>query len=1229
MTLSKDNKSYQLVSRAGTKTLDEDEDQSVPFLSIADTAPAIDHEHDELAKNKLEKKFVNIEGMTCGACSAMIQKLLTGIKGVESSSVSLMLKRAEVIYNGEETSLDVIIEEIEDIGFDASELKLTTSNRNSMSIKLFYSVRTHNKLSVIEKLMGIEGVTDVRRSSSSSNALSSSSSLYGLPAVDMNSAFAAAFDSTSMLHTVVGDHVTVNVDEELPLNSKFYGTTLTTNNKSKQHIASICLSISYDPSMTGMRSIAEWINSPQNTDFRCKILFDSSDISQRKKNMQASRERELVQWTRLFKYSLLFAVPAFLATMVFPLYAGFARVFNTEIIHGCSIHDAALFLLATPIQFGPPGLLFYRGAWKSLRACSANMDVLVALATSIAYIFSVIQIVICVVEGNASPNTNFETSAVLITVIILGKYMETIAKGKTSQALDKLMDLAPSVARLVENWSDDTLSDEQQQQQKSLKIREIDARLIQLNDILEVPRAHKCPCDGMIVKGVSSLDESLITGESMAVHKQAGDQVIGATVNLSNTLYIRVNKIGSETVLSKIITLVENAQASRAPIQNLADVIASRFVPTVIVIAVLVFIGWFVAFQTKLIEIDTLFGMHGAEHGVHSSLYYSFLFSISVLVISCPCALGLATPTAVMVATGKAAELGILFKGGEPLEMSGQTDCIIFDKTGTLTQGKMQIVDVVRVHDKYLQRLLKMEERDDDDADDGNAPPPQSSSQEQEGDQLRAVRHTFWNYVYGAETQSEHLIATAVCNFIQGKAKSHLKDEERGFVDEMSASAYDREDTNHNNNRDDEEVKEAVMSEHGGGEFSRSISDFRSLRRVHIGAEFELKHWSPHKFVPHTGLGVTAMYKSAHNKRDVAVMVGNLKYMHQHRVSAKRFIKTIAEQEKQHGDGDDVEAEHSKTTTTTAAELDMDVEFDDEVKYEDKYLSLVRKRAKHSEQNGNTCVFVAVNGHLCAMLAIADRIKHDARSVIYELQQQQHIPCYMITGDNEITAMAVGHKIGIPKERIRANVSPADKQSIVRQLQSTRNVLKPWTSLGSPAAAATQSKPYVVTFVGDGINDSPSLAQADIGIAIGAGTDVAIASASVVLMNSKLSDVIDAIDVSRATLRRIKYNFAWALIYNLCMIPFAAGVFYPLIHYALPPYMAGLLMCLSSISVVCNSLLLKLFKPKYKQMDTSHPHDSRGGGTYQSEASMNERLMNSLNYTASYKSRMSPFNILK
>merc|ERR1719361_2588702 len=695
--------------------------------------------------------------------------------------------------------------------------------------------------------------------------------------------------------------------------------------------------------------------------------------------------------------------------MIFPLFHGFNEVFGAQFINGCSIRDAILFLLATPIQFGPPGILFYRGAYKSLRAGSANMDVLVALATSISYFFSLLQIIICILEHSSSPNTTFETSAVLITVIILGKYMETIAKGKTSQALDKLMDLAPSAARLVENWkeihSEDSHNSHSEKQSQvvesnvnvengsnanprnvdeehhSLRIREIDARLIQLGDILEVPRGSKLPCDGVIVQGTSSVDESLITGESVPVLKTVGCDVIGATVNESNTIYIEVNKEGEETVLSKIITLVENAQASRAPIQNLADTIASRFVPTVIGISIIVFIVWFVGFDTGLIKVDSLFGLTTGEHGHHSQVYYSFLFAISVLVISCPCALGLATPTAVMVATGKAAELGMLFKGGEPLEMAGRTNCIVFDKTGTLTQGKMQIVDIVRVADRSLHKILKMDQM------------PQS----QNSKDFKSSRDRFWNYVYGAEKQSEHLIANAVCNFIDHSANGM-----NGDGEERSGN-----DRNSNGMEEEEELYRVKR------EYSTLSETPRLLRDRNAGPRFECKHWAPDAFEPHTGLGVTATYK------DTTVMLGSLKYLDQHRVSAKKLAKSLKGEIDDEDYDDDLHQHQLSVSTSSAMSTGVSIHDDEEDrKYEDKYMFIVRQKASQLEAKGNSCIFVAVNGECCAILSIADRIKPDAPHVLDYLQNEEHIPCYMITGDHEVTAHAIGKVIGIPADHI-------------------------------------------------------------------------------------------------------------------------------------------------------------------------------------------------------------------
>ena len=325
-----------------------------------------------------EKKFISIDGMTCGACSSCIEKLFRRMDGVESGTVSLMLKRAEVIFNPNVISLDDIIEEIEDVGFVASELKISATNTNIFSIQLFYSPIETSQQDIYDSIRSIEGVLELSISSDT---------------------------------------------DSLPNNAMVVDMSLSQAQQATNKGESMFFSITYDPKICGMRTITDQIA------YECKILHDASDICSRKANIQKSRDLEISEWTQLFKYCLIFSVPAFCATMIFPLFSGFDEVFDTEFVNGCSIHDAILFLLATPIQFGPPGILFYRGAIKSLRAGSANMDVLVALATSISYFFSLLQIIICIIEHNASPNTTFETSAVLITVIILGKYMETIAKG--------------------------------------------------------------------------------------------------------------------------------------------------------------------------------------------------------------------------------------------------------------------------------------------------------------------------------------------------------------------------------------------------------------------------------------------------------------------------------------------------------------------------------------------------------------------------------------------------------------------------------------------------------------------------------------------------------------------------------------------------------------------------------------------------------------------------------
>ena len=647
-------------------------------------------------------------------------------------------------------------------------------------------------------------------------------------------------------------------------------------------------------------------------------------------------------------------------------------------------------------------------------------------------------------------------------------------------------------------------------QQRSFQVRDIDSRLVAIGDVLEVERGMKCPVDGVIIEGASNFDESLITGESRPVKKSVDDQVIGATVNLTNTVYIRVNKTGSETVLSKIITLVENAQSSRAPVQQLADAISRKFVPFVILISLMVVVCWYVAFTMGWVDSKNLFEtgntLNDHHRGNHGSVFYSLMFGISVLVISCPCALGLATPTAVMVGTGKAAELGILFKGGEPLEQAGQTTCIIFDKTGTLTEGKMKVNNVIRVNDKMLSKIFITNTSEDESKDD---------SKNKDND----IGNTFWNYIYGTESQSEHLIAHAICTFIEK---------------EIGTDHNENDKQNENN------------------------------------TEKKLHYWIPKEFNATTGKGVCATFNNGNE-----IKIGNWKYLCESELNCDYFYNTLR-----------VMYGHE--------EEDND-DLNDKTEY-------IRSKIQLFEHSGDTCVYGAINNVLVAVIAIADKIKPDAGKVIAYLQNDLNISCYMLTGDDEGTAKAVGEQIGIPQSHVYAQLTPSDKQGIVKQLQNEKRLIfnedqnrsknccdisSCWCSIcmaneSMQVLSGSQRLMYaknIVTFVGDGVNDSPSLAQANVGIAIGAGTDVAIASAAIVLMKSEISDVLNVIDISKSVIKRIRYNFMWALGYNACMIPFAAGVFFPVFHYALPPYVAGLLMCLSSVSVVANSLYLKRYQP--------------------------------------------------
>lgn len=597
--------------------------------------------------------------------------------------------------------------------------------------------------------------------------------------------------------------------------------------------------------------------------------------------------------------------------------------------------------LATPVQF-IAGWQFYRGAYMTLKNGSANMDVLVALGTSAAYFYSI---------ANVFQNRNelyFETSAILITLIILGKLLEATAKGRTSEAIKALMGLQAKKARVL---------------RAGLEV-DIQVEDVLAGDIVVVRPGEKIPVDGSIIEGTSTVDESMLTGESLPVDKKVGDEVVGATINKFGTFKFEATKVGKDTVLAQIVRIVEEAQGSKAPIQRFADVVSGYFVPTVVGIAVLTFAGWYFIF----------------DPGNFSRALVNFT---AVLVIACPCALGLATPTSIMVGTGKGAENGILIKGAEHLENAHRLTTIVLDKTGTITKGQPEVTDIISLTDVSAEEILAM-----------------------------AVR---------AEKNSEHPLAQAIVSY--------------------------------------------------GKEQGVSIED-------------------PDNFIAVPGHGVNV---TINGKK---ILVGTRKLMRDNNIDFLNYTGKIEQLESQ----------------------------------------------------GKTVMLMAIEQQMTGLLAVADTVKESSAEAVSELKMLG-IEVWMITGDNERAAKAIANTVGI--DNVLAEVLPEHKAEKVQSLKQEGKV---------------------VAMVGDGINDAPALATSDVGFAIGTGTDVAIEAADITLMRGDLKGIVAAIKLSKATMRNIKQNLFWALVYNSLGIPVAAAGF-------LSPVLAGTAMAFSSVSVVTNALRLKRFKP--------------------------------------------------
>ena len=660
----------------------------------------------------------------------------------------------------------------------------------------------------------------------------------------------------------------------------------------------------------------------------------------------AARRRELEDQTRKFWIGVGFAGPLFILSMA----RDFGFLGSWAYAHWV---NWLMFVLASPVQVYV-GWDYYVGGWKALRSGSANMDVLVALGSTVAFVYSVVVVVMLSVGSTlAGEHVYFETAALIITLIKLGKLLEVRAKGDTSEAIRELIGLQPDTARVVRQGVD----------------YDIPISDVVVGDLLLVRPGERIPVDGEVVDGLSSIDESMLTGESMPVEKAPGAVVVGATMNKSGAFHFRATRVGADTALAQVIRLVQEVQGSKAPIQRLADQVAGIFVPIVIIVAVLTFFVWWVVV--------------GADFSV------ALVRLVAVLVIACPCALGLATPTAVMVGTGRGARQGILFRSSEALQRVRRLGTVVFDKTGTLTRGEPEIRTVITL-DSDEAELLRL--------------------------------------AGSAELMSEHPLGEAVLREAQSRSLNLTKP-----------------------------------------------SSFRAI----------------------PGRGVEAIIGGAE------VLVGNQVLM---------------------------------------SERDIDL-----TEFELAKESIVA--------GGATPLWVAIDGKADGVLGAADTLKEGSADAVQELKLEG-LAVIMLTGDQNATAEAIASSIGI--HEVRAEVLPHQKCDVIRELQAD----------------------HVVAMVGDGINDAPALAQADVGIAIGTGTDVAIEAADVTLMGGDPRSVATALALSRATMRTIEQNLFWAFFYNVVLIPVAAGAFYsvtflPMILRSLHPILAALAMALSSVTVVGNSLRLR------------------------------------------------------
>jgi len=892
---------------------------------------------DEATEASTRSVSFGITGMHCASCTANTEKALKKLDGVLSASVNIATESATVKFDPAKVSTADLEKAVTDAGY-TPHLRETPGQSVTIGITGMHCASC--AASIEKALLKLGGVSEA-----SVNFAAESVMVRFDPAAvshqDLEKAVVEAGYTPFIRDERTAGHLdlkVVGMD-----NPHCLGTVKGALNSlkgiiSKELFINERARIDFDPSVLSREEIFQTIRDAGYTP-----LEETDQTLDREKE---AREREIKTLKFKFIFSVIMGIPLVLLTM--------GPMVGIPLPHIAARWESLLqFLLATPILL--VNYQFYtRGILSVIKTKMATMDTLVALGTGSAWIYSTaVLVAIWTGEvGYSAQNLYYEVAGLLIVFILMGKWLEAIAKGKTSEAIKSLMGLQAKTALVVRNG----------------KEMEIPIEEVHTGDEVLVRPGQKIPVDGIIIDGYSAVDESMLTGESIPVEKTTGDQVVGATINKTGSFRFKATKVGKDTALAQIIKLVEEAQGSKAPIQALADLISAYFVPAVVVLALLAFSIWMLVGQ---------------------SFIFALTVFIAVLIIACPCALGLATPTAVMVGTGLGAKNGVLIKSAEALQMAHKVDTVVFDKTGTLTKGEPELTDVVTYGEWGSDQVLEL--------------------------------------AASVEKYSEHPLGEAIVN---------------------GAVARDLELT--------------------------PPEDFHSI----------------------TGKGVEGVVNGR------KVIIGNRTYF---------------------------------------AEMGLDLEGPDEAMAE-------------LENLGKTAMIVGVDGEIAGILAVADTLKEQSLAAVEALKKMGK-EVIMITGDNRRTGEAIAKQVGIT--RVLSEVLPQDKSEEIKKIQNSG---------------------HKVGMVGDGINDAPALTQADIGIAIGSGTDVAIESGDIVLIKDDIRDVVMAMDLSSFTMRKIKQNLFWAFIYNSLGIPIAAGVLYPFTGFLLSPIIAGAAMAFSSVSVVTNSLLMRRYK---------------------------------------------------